>query len=121
MRRRSLALHSVIACCTLAITNLSLAQVLAKPEDRVRISANWNNVIFESQTSVSMEVCVESPMRRGSPIHDQLFKAMRNLEGDYVRLVHWRPYPKLAVAELDPPHDGKTFWDFSGMDPVLAD
>lgn len=36
-------------------------------------------------------------------------------------MVPWRPYPKLAVAELDPPHDGKTFWDFSDMDPVLAD
>jgi len=60
-------------------------------------------------------------MRRGSPLHDQLFKTLHNFDGDYIRLVPWRPYPKLAVAELDPPHDGKTSWDFSGMDPILAD
>jgi hypothetical protein len=60
-------------------------------------------------------------MRRGSAIHDQLFEALRNLNGDYARLVPWRPYPRLAVAELEPPHHGNTFWDFSLMDPIIAD
>ena len=31
------------------------------------------------------------------------------------------PYPKLAVAELEPPKDGKTSWDFSLIDPMTVD
>ena len=40
---------------------------------------------------------------------------------DYVRHVPWLPYPKLGVAELEPPKDGKTSWDFSVIDPMTID
>ncbi len=33
----------------------------------------------------------------------------------------WLPYPKLGVAELDPPENGKTSWDFSLIDPLTID
>src|ERR1700733_1405828 len=85
------------------------------------VSLDWRNVIRESRTSASMEVCVEPPMRRGNPIHDQLFQALNQLGANYVRLSPWHPYPRIAVAELEAPRDGKTSWDFSLLDPVVAD
>jgi len=42
-------------------------------------------------------------IRRGSPIHDQTFKALSQLKAEYVRFVPWFPYPRLAVAELAEP------------------
>jgi hypothetical protein len=85
------------------------------------VTVNWSSATLESRSSLSIQVCPEPPMRRGSPIHDQLFGALRNLKADLARLQPWHPYPKLAVAELDPPKDGKTFWDFSVIDPIVVD
>ena len=93
----------------------------AYAEGSTKITVQWDRLIRESRTSVSMEVCVEPPMRRGSPIHDQLYDAIRQLKADYVRFSPWDPYPKLAVAELEPPGGGKTWWDFSLLDPLLID
>ena len=36
------------------------------------------------------------------------FKSLHDLQADYVRYVPWLPYPRLGVAELEPPKDGKT-------------
>ena len=44
-----------------------------------------------------------------------------DLQADYVRYVPWLPYPRLGVAELEPPANGKTSWDFSAIDPMTID
>jgi hypothetical protein len=46
---------------------------------------------------------------------------LHNFGLDFVRYVPWLPYPKLAVAELEPPANGKTSWDFSLIDPMTLD
>jgi len=56
-----------------------------------------------------------------SPIHDQLFDAINGLNTNFLHFQPWRPYPRIAVAELEPPHDGKTSWDFSTLDPIVID
>src|SRR5206468_11585412 len=61
------------------------------------------------------------PHRRGTPVHDNAFRALRELQADYVRYVPWLPYPKLGVAEIDSPREGKTSWDFSLIDPMTID
>lgn len=60
-------------------------------------------------------------MRRGYPIHDALLRALREMKVDYARLQPWHPYPRLGVAELEPPRDGKTWWDLSLIDPIVLD
>ena len=45
----------------------------------------------------------------------------KDLGADYVRYVPWLPYPKLGVAELEPPAGDKTSWDFSLIDPMTID
>src|SRR5258708_13920471 len=64
---------------------------------------------------------ITPPLRRGTGVHDNAFQALHELGADYVRYVPWLPYPRLGVAELEPPKDGKTFWAFSLIDPIPID
>ena len=85
------------------------------------IKVDWNNVQLVSKTTPTLQVVVNPPLRRGSSIHDRAFIELHALGADTVRYVPWLPYPKLGVAELKPPADGKTSWDFSLIDPMTED
>src|SRR6266571_74865 len=100
----------------LACPGLSLAQ-----EPLAKVPVQWDKVIMVSKTTATLQVVVNPPLRRGSAIHDNAFKALRDLQADYVRYVPWLPYPKLGVAALEPPRNGKTSWDFSLIDPMTID
>jgi hypothetical protein len=63
-----------------------------------------------------LQVVVNPPLRRGTAVHDSAFRALADLGAEYVRYVPWLPYPRLAVAELEP---GK--WDTSLIDPMTVD
>ncbi len=88
---------------------------------QVKIDVNWNKVERISQTSPTLQVVVNPPLRRGNEVSTNAYKAVHDLGADYVRYVPWLPYPKLGVAELDPPANGKTSWDFSLIDPMTID
>lgn len=85
------------------------------------VKIDWNKVIRESKTSATLQVVVNPPLGPGSRIHDRVYRELRKLGADYVRYVPWLPYPRLAVAELEPPANGKTSWDFSLIDPMTID
>jgi len=87
----------------------------------VTVSAHWDKMIRVSETSPTLQVVVNPPLRRGTPVHNNAFKALHDLGADYVRYVPWLPYPKLGIAELEPPKDGKTSWDFTLIDPMTID
>lgn len=86
-----------------------------------KLVVKWDKVTHVSNTHVTLQVVVNPLLRRGSPIHKQAFQALRDLKADYVRYVPWYPYPRLGVAALEPPRDGKTSWDFSLIDPLTID
>jgi len=90
-------------------------------EAPVQFTVHWDKVAKESRTTPTLQVVVNPPLRRGTAVHDNAFKALHDLGADYVRYVPWLPYPRLGVAELEPPKDGKTFWDFSLIDPMTID
>eukprot|EP01116_Phalansterium_solitarium_P019019 TRINITY_DN5199_c0_g1_i1.p1 TRINITY_DN5199_c0_g1~~TRINITY_DN5199_c0_g1_i1.p1 ORF type:complete len:580 (+),score=185.42 TRINITY_DN5199_c0_g1_i1:19-1758(+) len=71
--------------------------------DGVVVSIDWSSVVRTSQTTPALQVVVNPMIRRGSPIHDNVFANLKKLGADYVRFVPWLPYPQLAVAELTPP------------------
>ncbi len=98
---------------------LSTLALAAEPAGRVTI--DWNKTVAVSRTSISIQVCPEPPLRRGYPLHDKIWGALREMKCDYARLQPWHPYPKIGVAELNPPQNGKTSWDFSVMDPIVLD
>jgi hypothetical protein len=100
--------------CVIAVSP-SLAQAPAT------LTAHWDKVTGVSKTTATLQVVVNPPLRRGSAIHDKAFKSLHDIQADYVRYVPWLPYPKLAVAELEPPANGKTSWDFSLIDPMTID
>ena len=85
------------------------------------LSVKWDKVISVSKTSPTLQVVVNPPLEHGMPVAVGAYKAVRDLGADYVRYVPWLPYPKLGVAELEPPKDGKTSWDFSNIDPMTID
>jgi hypothetical protein len=80
------------------------------------IEIKWDAVSQISKTTPTLQVVVNPPLRRGSAIHDAAFQALHDLGADYVRYVPWLPYPKLAVAELQP-----GVWDTSLIDPMTVD
>jgi hypothetical protein len=114
MIRSALAVVSILL---LSSSSPAAAQTEAPPSVRV----SWDSVARVSNTTASLQVVVNPPLRRGSKIHDRVFQALRDLQSDYARFVPWLPYPRLAVAELEPPHDGQTSWDFSLIDPLTID
>ena len=86
-----------------------------------KVSVAWDKVERVSNTTATLQVVVNPPLRPGSAIHDRAFAELKALGADYVRYVPWLPYPKLAVAELEPPSEDKTSWDFSLIDPMTID
>lgn len=84
------------------------------------VIVRWDKKI-PNHTTPTLQAVVNPMLRRGSPIHDASMAALRDLGCDYVRYAFWFPYPKLVVAELQPPTASQTFWDFHYMDPIVED
>lgn len=93
----------------------------AEAGDVPEYQPNWTKTATIAKTTLAMEVCVEPPMRREKETHDPLYHTLSDLQGDYSRLAFWFPYPKLAVAELEPPTIDKVSWDFTLLDPIVID
>lgn len=93
----------------------------AVPVDKATVKIDWNKVIGTSKANATLQVVVSPLMNRNTPTHDKVFRALQDLKCDYVRYVPWLPYPKTAVAELEPPANGKTSWDFTLIDPFAED
>jgi hypothetical protein len=53
------------------------------------VTVNWNDHLMMSQTTTTLQVVVNPLLERKSPIHDQVFESLANLEADYVRYVPW--------------------------------
>ena len=99
-----------------SILLLCAGALLAEP-----VKVDWEKLVIVSKTTPTLQVVVNPPLRPGSKIHDRTYEELRKLGADYVRYVPWLPYPRLAVAELEPPANGKTSWDFSLIDPMTID
>ncbi|HEY7306794.1 MAG TPA: glycosyl hydrolase family 39, partial [Bryobacteraceae bacterium] len=99
----------------------SLLALAAASVNAQSVHIEWQKIQRVSNTTPTLQVVVNPPLRRGSAIHDRVFSELQKLGADYVRYVPWLPYPKLGVAELQPPANGRTFWDFSLIDPMTED
>ena len=115
---RSPSWTPVVLAVLVVCSSASAAQDQAK---KAKLTVQWDKVIRTSQTTPTLQVVVNPPLQRGTPVHDNAFQSLHDLGADYVRYVPWLPYPKLGVAELEPPKDGKTSWDFSAIDPMTID
>jgi hypothetical protein len=90
-------------------------------QDAPKLTIHWDKTTVVSKSAPTLQVVVNPPLRPGEPLGAAAYKAINELGADYVRYVPWLPYPKLAVAELEPPTPQKTSWDLSLIDPMTKD
>ena len=112
--------NSWLRISTAVLVCINCATVL-KGQQPMRLTINWDKMINVSNTTPTLQVVVNPQLRPGEPLSAASYKAVKELGADYVRYVPWLPYPKLAVAELEPPTPEKTSWDFSLIDPMTKD
>jgi Glycosyl hydrolases family 39 len=86
-----------------------------------KLTIHWDQVTLVSKTTPTLQVVVNPPLRPGQPLGAAAYKAVKELGANDVRYVPWLPYPKLAVAELQPPTAQKTSWNFSLIDPMTKE
>jgi hypothetical protein len=87
----------------------------------VRLTIQWDKIVVVSKSTPTLQVVVNPLLRPGQPLGTAAYKALKDLGAEYVRYAVWLPYPKLAVAELEPSTAQKTSWDFSLIDPMTRD
>ena len=97
------------------------ASVALDGQQPLQLNIQWDKPVVVSRSTPTLQVVVNPPLRPGQPLNAASYKAVKELGADYVRYVPWLPYPRLAVAELEPPTSGKTSWDFSLIDPMTID
>jgi hypothetical protein len=100
---------------------MGIALGLPAIDPPAKVSVNWNKIVRVSNTRATTQIVASPLLLRDSSVHDAVYRALRDLNADYVRYSAWFPFPRIAVAELKPPEAGKTFWDFSFMDPPIVD
>jgi hypothetical protein len=116
-KRFATGIVSVFIALGLSMGCVCAAQAPAPEQTKI----DWNKTLRVSQSTATLQVVTNPMLNPGAPIHDGSFAALKALGADYVRFVPWLPYPKIAVAELDPPTKEKTSWDFTYIDPVTKD
>jgi len=113
---------ALLALAMLGATSCKQApQQTAQPQPDLKATINWDKAIIVSKSTPTLQVVVNPPLEHGKPMQIGAYSALKDLGADYVRYVPWLPYPKLGVAELEPPTKDKTSWDFSLIDPMTKD
>jgi hypothetical protein len=102
-----------------ALLLVSATQIHAA--DVIPVKVTWDKVQLTSRALPTLQVVVNPGLARGGKLHDGAFKALKDIAADDVRYALWLPYPRQAVAELEPPTAKRTSWDFSHIDPTLED
>ena len=80
---------------------------------------HWNQTTATLNTKATLQVVVNPRLQSGQPLGSAAFAALAALGPEDTRFQAWIPYPKLAVAELQPPTSQVTSWDFSLIDPIV--
>ncbi|HVT98866.1 MAG TPA: hypothetical protein VHE33_15280 [Acidobacteriaceae bacterium] len=110
---------SIVAAAVCFGSCAIMAQETAAKSGTIKI--DWDKTVIVSKSTPTLQVVTNPMLNPGSPIHDGAFAALKMLGADYVRFVPWLPYPRIAVAELQPPTTDHTSWDFQYIDPVTKD
>ena len=108
-------------CLLLSLPMLIAITVYCAEEPPVKVDVNWGKVIRVSKTSASILYIATPKTKRGSPLHDPMLNAIKDLGSDDLRYAPCNLYPRLMIPELDPPTKTSTSWDFSLIDPYTED
>ncbi|HWA94346.1 MAG TPA: hypothetical protein VG844_07065 [Terracidiphilus sp.] len=113
----------VLTAICMALVGMAMAapSMRAQEDAGPKLTIDWGKTTVVSKSTPTLQVVVNPPLRPGNPLSEASYKALKELGADDVRYVPWLPYPKLAVAELEPPTATRTSWDFSLIDPMTKD
>lgn len=112
---------ATLSASLMMILGVATQSVYAADAGPVKLSIDWGHTVVTSRSTSTFQIVVNPLLRPGQPLSAAAYRAVRQLGADYVRYVPWLPYPRLGVAELEPPTKHKTSWDFSLIDPMMAD
>ena len=84
-------------CIALAAIPLLLAS------DGAEVVIEWSSSLRVLRTQPTLQVVVNPLLRRNVPQSKAAFESLALLGANIVRFVPWLPYPRLAVAALEPP------------------
>lgn len=106
-----------IAMVAVLTSGLCLAST-SRAEQAVKVVIDWSKVVAVSKTTPTITACPFRPLPGAVPSTASLqsaeFSVLRDLGGDYVR---WHLInPARHIAEIYPPTQEKTSWDFSRLD-----
>lgn len=97
---------TLLLCCLIfGVVDLSpLSQSDQVTSDPILIEVTWTATEYKLHTIPTLQL-VTNPLvsREFSPVSKEIFANLKQLNAEYARYAVWFPYPKLAVAELDPP------------------
>ena len=85
---------------------LFLAAAACAAAQTSTVSVSWSSVLRPLQTVAGFQTVVNPVTTRESPYHDQVYEKIASLGAPYQRYVPWLPYPRLGIAELEPPSTG---------------
>ena len=105
----------------ISLAGLALCALCVATASAQKLEISWDKIQSVSKITPTLQVVVNPGLRAGTPIHDRAYAEVKALGAEYVRYVPWLPYPKLGVAELEPPSNGQTSWNFSLIDPMTED
>lgn len=104
-----------------AIAALPIQAAAQAPDSSIKVSVQWSEVNAVSTTVPTTQILAHKYTLPDSPVHDQLFKALRDLATDDTRLQLWFSVANQVVPELKEPTATQTFWNFQYVDPLVAD
>eukprot|EP00729_Bicosta_minor_P003374 gene3374-16255_t len=92
------------------------------PPPPTSVEIDWSNATARGVRAIPTYLDQVNPgtMARSSTIHDQVFQRIADLNADHIRYLHWDPFA-LSYPLPGPPINGKTTWDFRGIDPYVED
>jgi hypothetical protein len=70
------------------------------------VTVSWASPLRPLQTVAAFQTVVNPVTTRESPYHDAVYDKIASLKAPFQRYVPWLPYPRLGIAELEPPSHG---------------
>lgn len=87
----------------------------------VPVAVDWKQKLYQVNTILTTHVWTSPQQKKGKPLYDKLYAALKNFDSTHQRFLPWFTHPRVAVPEIDPPTATGTSWDFSRLDPYVED
>jgi Glycosyl hydrolases family 39 len=126
-RTRSFGVVAALAVVGTASAQVPIGQAPVKselPPPRVTamtsappiMAIGWDDVVAISEVNATTQIGAAGP----GPLHDKVYRQLRQFSPEYPRWQLWgggSKDPNLGNAEVLPPANGVSHWDFSRIDP----